>query len=257
MRGTRSPGYLAAYAIVGVAALTALAGCNKPGQSAAAHAQKAVGKVKSAAGNVPAGQPHSGQLHAVGPEKPGVPNVPGAPSAGSLPVNASGLSACNPSQLAKSFVVQGGDPGGLPVNNGMGMLVITNRSAHPCVLQGYAGLGMISTNGQHLGLQDVNLSTAGTPAKVDLASGDSAYQGADFASVAACPAVADAAVTPPGANTPSTVPLNVANGGTQGTSGPLRVCPGVLNLGPLSASQAKAVASVAHHAVAVPAHLVP
>lgn len=257
MRGTRSPGYLAAYAIVGAAAVTALAGCNKPVQSAAAHAHKAVGNVKSAAGNVPVGQPHSGQLHAVGPEKPTVPNVPGVPSAGSLPVHAAGLGTCNPSELAKSFNVEAGAPGGLPVTDGMGMLVITNRSAHPCLLQGYAGVGMIAGNGQRLGLQDVNLSTAGTPAKVDLASGDSAYQGVDFASVAACPAVADAAVTPPGANTPSTVPLNVANGGTQGTNGPLRVCPGVLNLGPLSASQAKAVASVAHHAVPVPANLVP
>ena len=252
MRGTRSPGYLAASAIVGVAALTALAGCHSGPSAAASHAQKAVSKVKSAAGSLPVGQSHSGQLHAVGPEKPG---VPGLPSTSSVPVIGKGMGTCNPSDLAKSFVVQAGDPGGLPTSDGMGMLVITNRSAQPCVLQGYAGLAMIGQGNQHIALQDVNLSTAGTPAKVDLASGDSAFQGADFASLAACPAVADAEVAPPGQNTPSVAPIHYATAGTQGTSGPLRVCPGVLNLGPLSASQAQALAAVAHHIVPVPANV--
>lgn len=255
MRGTRSPGYLAASAVVGVAALTALAGC-KSGEAAASHAKNAVSGAASQAGNaVSQAKSHAGQVAPVGPEKPG---VPGVPSAGSLPVSASGLGTCNPSDLAKSFVVQGGDPGGLPVTDGAGMIVITNRSDHPCILQGYAGLGMFAGNGQRLGLQEVNLSTApGAPAKVDLASGGSAYQGVDFASVSACPAVADAAITPPGSNTPSMVPLHYANGGTQGTNGPLRVCPGTLNLGPLSASQAQAAAAIAHHVVPVPANLVP
>jgi hypothetical protein len=244
MRGTRSPGYLATSAVLGVAALTALAGCKGP-SAAAAHGQKAVGKATSAAGSLPAG--HSGQIKQVGPEKPGLPG--GAPSTGSLPANAPGLSTCNPNELAKSFVVQGGDPGGLPTNNGMGMIVITNRSAQPCVLQGYAGLGMLATNGQHLGLQDANLSTAGGPAKVDLASGGSAFQGADFATLAACPAVADAQITPPASKTPSQVPVHFADGGSQGTSSPLRVCPGAVNMGPMSASQAKAEAAAAKHAV--------
>ena len=254
MRGTRSPGYLAASAVVGVAALTALAGCHTGPSAAASHVQKAVSKAKSAAGSVPVGQPHTGQLHAVGPEKPGVPNLP---SVGNLSLPATGLGTCNPADLTKSFTTNIADPGGLPVTNGSGVIVITNRSAHPCILQGYAGVGMIAGNGQRLGLQDVNLSTAGTPAKVDLASGDSAYQGVDFASISACPAVADAAITPPGTNTPSIVPVNFANAGTQGTNGPLRVCPGVLNLGPLSASQVSAVAAIAHHVVPVPTNLVP
>lgn len=252
MRGTRSPGYLAASAVVGVAALTALAGC-KSGQAAAEHANNAV--KSKAQGAVSAAQAHSGQLRQVGPEKPGVPG--GVPSAGSAPVAGSALSACNPNDLAKSFVVQGGDPGGLPMNNGMGVIVITNRSAHPCLLQGYFGLGMLAANGQHLGLQDANLSTAGMPAKVDLASGGSAFQGADFATLASCPAVADAEITAPAQNTPSTIPIKYASGGPQGSTGPLRVCPGAVNLGPPSASQAKALAAVEHHAVPVPANLVP
>ncbi len=244
MRGTRSPGYLAASAVVGVAALTALAGCKPSSSAAADHAHQAVGKATSAA--IAAGQSHSGQIKQVGPEKPG---VNGAPSTGSLPANAPGLSTCNPNELAKSFVVQGGDPGGLPTNNGMGMIVITNRSQQPCVLQGYAGLGMVAANGQHLGLQDANLSTAGGPAKVDLASGGSAFQGADFATLAACPAVADAEITPPAEKTPSQVPVHFGDSGSQGTNGPLRVCPGAVNMGPMSASQAKAEAAAAQHAV--------
>ena len=256
MRGIRAPGHLAAYAIGGVAAAMALTGSPAHGASAvASHAQKAVGKVKSAAGNaVSQAQGHAGQVAPVGPAKPGVPNLP---SAGSLPVVGSGLSTCNPSDLAKTFTANIADPGGLPLTDGTGMIVITNRSSHPCLLQGYAGVAMISGNGQRLGMQDVNLSTAGTPVKVNLASGNSAYQGVDFASVAACPAVADVAITPPGQNTPSVVPLHYVSGGTQGTNGPLRVCPGVLNLGPLSASQAQALATIAHHAVPVPANLVP
>jgi Protein of unknown function (DUF4232) len=252
MRGTRSPGYLAASAMIGVAALTALAGC-KSGEAAASHAKNAV--ASHANGAVSQAKAHSGQLKQVGPEKPG---VPGVPSAGNVPVVGSGMSNCNSSDLAKSFVVQGGDPAGLPTTDGVGMLVITNRSAKPCVLQGYAGVAMVGQKGQHIGLQDVNLSTAnGSPAKVDLASGGSAYQGADFASVAACPAVADVQIAPPGQKTPSEVPLHYANGGPQGTNGPLRVCPGVLNVGPLSTSQAQAVAAIAHHVVSVPAKLVP
>lgn len=255
MRGTRSPGYLAASAIVGVAALTALAGCKSGVPAAASHAQNAVGKVKSAAGSaVSQAQGHAGQVAPVGPEKPG---VPGVPSAGSLPVSATGLGTCDPADLTKTFTADISDPGGLPLTDGAGMIVITNRSSHPCILQGYAGVGLISGNGQRLGLQDVNLSTAGTPVKVDLASGDSAYQGVDFASVSACPAVADAAITPPGSNTPAVVPLHYANGGTQGTNGPLRVCPGVLNVGPLMPTQAQAVAAIAHHVVPVPTNLVP
>jgi Protein of unknown function (DUF4232) len=255
MRGTRSPGYLAASAVLGVAALTALAGCKSGSSAAASHAQKAVSGAQSAAGSaVSSAKAHTGQLQPVGPAKPG---VPGLPSTGSLPGAPSGLGTCNPADLAKSFTYNMGDQGGLPPTDGAGMIVLTNRSSSPCILQGYAGVGMISGNGSRLGMQDVNLSTAGTPAKVDLASGDSAYQGVDFASVAACPAVADAAITAPGTNTPSMVPMHYASGGSQGTNGPLRLCPGVMNLGPLQPTQAAALASIAHHAVPVPANLVP
>ena len=255
MRGTRSPGYLAASAVIGAVAMTALAGCNSHAQSAASHAKKAVSGATSAAGNaVSAAKAHTGQLQPVGPAKPG---VPGLPSAGNVAGSALGLGTCNPADLTKTFNANIADPGGLPLTDGAGTVVITNRSAHPCVLQGYAGIGLISGNGQHLGLQTVNLSTVGTPAKVDLASGDSAYEGVDFASVSACPAVADASITPPGTNTPSVVPLHYVNGGTQGTNGPLRVCPGVMNLGPLVPTQAGALAAIAHHVVPVPTNLVP
>jgi hypothetical protein len=252
MRGTRSPGYLAASAAIGVAALTALAGCKSGVPAAASGAKNAVSSHVGSAVN--SAKAHAGQVAPVGPEKPG---VPGVPSAGSLPVSAAGLSTCNPADIAKSFVVNAGDPSGLPLTDGSGMVVLTNESTHPCILQGYAGVGMIGTNGQHLGLQDVHLNTVGTPVKVDLASGNSAYQGVDFASVAACPAVADAQIEPPGQSTPAVVPMHWANGGTQGTNGPLRLCPGVLNLGPLSVSQASALAAIAHQVVPVPTNLVP
>ena len=224
--------HLAATALTGAVAIATLAGC-KPATQSAISAARTVAAKPHLPSRLTARVP---QVNAPTLARAPRPALPG----GSVPpIPVTGLLSCTAQQLTRAFQVQ---PSMQSVPEGTALMIFTNTAAHPCLLHGTEALSLLSPAGKIFGSTVFGVTASGGNTRVVLGAGGSMYLGLHYISVITCPSVDAVQMSVPGLPAvPGAPPVPVTYAAGAGTTGPIRVCPGAIDVGQLVTSKLAAL----------------